>query len=130
MPEGSGTAFETLGGRFSLSSGTLRSENLALRSRDVDTDGRGTLTVDTGAVDARADVTLSKDLTAQAGTDLRRYAQQDGRVVVPAVVGGTLTQPSVSVDVVAAARRAFGNEVNRRVTDFIGGLFKKKKGGG
>ena len=130
MPEGSGTAFETLGGRFTLSSGTLRSENLALRSRDVDTDGRGTLTVDTGAVDARADVTLSKDLTAQAGTDLRRYAQQDGRVVVPAVVGGTLTQPSVSVDVVAAARRAFGNEANRRVTDFIGGLFKKKKGGG
>jgi len=129
-PEGSGTAFDTLGGTFALAAGTLRSENLSLRSRDVDTDGRGALKVASGAVDARADVTLSKELTAQAGTDLRRYAQQDGRVVVPATLGGTLGQPSVSIDVVAAARRAFGNEVKRRVGDFIGGLFKKKKGGG
>ena len=62
--------------------------------------------------------------------DLRRYAQQDGRVVVPATVGGTLTNPTVFVDVAAAMRRAFGNELKRRATDFLGGLFKKKGGGG
>ena len=43
---------------------------------------------------------------------------------------GTLAEPSIWIDVVAAARRAFGNEVQRRIGDFIGGLFKKKKGGG
>jgi hypothetical protein len=75
-------------------------------------------------------VILSRDLTAQAGSDLRRYAQQDGRVIVPATVGGTLEHPSVFIDVTAAAKRAFENEVKRRATDFIGGLFKKKKGGG
>jgi hypothetical protein len=96
----------------------------------VDSDGRGTLAIDSGAVDARADVSLSPELTAQAGTDLRRYAQQDGRVILPATVSGTLTQPTVFIDVAAAAKRAITNEMQRRATDFLGGLFKKKKGGG
>lgn len=129
-PEGSGTAFNRLTGNFGLARGTLRSEDLQLRARDFDASGRGSLAIESGAVDARADVVLSRELTAQAGTDLRRYAQEDGRVVVPATVGGTLTNPTVFIDVAAAARRALGNELKRRATDFLGGLFKKKKGGG
>jgi uncharacterized protein involved in outer membrane biogenesis len=129
-PEGSGTAFEQMAGHFALSRGTLRSEDLRFRARDFDAAGRGTLAIESGAVDSRADVVLSRELTAQAGTDLRRYAQEDGRVVVPATVGGTLTSPTVFIDVAAAAKRALGNELRRRATDFLGGLFKKKKGGG
>lgn len=129
-PREEGTAFDTLGGTFALANGTLRSENLSLRSRDVDTDGRGALAIDSGGVDARADVMLSQELTAQAGTDLRRYALQDGRVVVPATVSGTLGKPTVFIDLAAAGKRAIGNEIRRRATDFLGGLFKKKKGGG
>lgn len=128
--EGSGTAFARLGGTFALANGTLRTENLALSSRDFDTAGRGSLAIESGAVDARADVVLSPGLTAQAGTDLRRYAQEDGRVRVPATVSGTLDRPRVSIDVAAAARRAIGNELQRRVTSIFEGLFKKKKGGG
>ena len=128
-PEGSGTAFEQMAGHFALSRGTLRSEDLRLRARDFDAVGRGNLVLDSGAVEARADVVLSRELTEQAGTDLRRYAQQDGRVVVPATVGGTLTNPNVFIDVAAATRRALGNELKRRAADFIGGLFKKKGGG-
>ena len=81
----------------------------------------------TGAIEARADVVLSPELTAQAGTDLRRYAQEDGRVIVPATVTGTLQQPRISLDIAAATRRALGNELKRRATTFIEGLFKKKK---
>ena len=128
--QGSGTAFTSLGGTFTLASSTLRSENLSLRSRDVDSDGRVTLAIDTGAVDARADLSLSPELTAQAGTDLRRYAQENGRVILPATVSGTLDRPTVFIDVAAAAKRAITNEMKRRATAFIGGLFKKKKGGG
>jgi uncharacterized protein involved in outer membrane biogenesis len=128
--EGSGTTFSRLGGTFALSNGVLRSENLVLASRDFDTGGRGSLSIDTGAVEARADVALSPELTAQAGTDLRRYAQEDGRVRVPAVVTGTLDRPRVSIDVAAAARRALGNELKRSATSLFEGLFKKKKGGG
>ena len=128
-PEGSGTAFDRMAGSFALSRGTLRTEDLRFRARDFDASGRGTLAIESGAVEARADVILSRELTEQAGTDLRRYAQEDGRVVVPATVGGTLTNPSVFIDVAAAARRALGNELKRRATDFLGGLFKKKGGG-
>ena len=90
----------------------------------------GRLHVETSAVDAAADVELSKELTAQSGTDLRRYAQEDGRVIVPATIHGTLEHPTVFVDVAEATRRALSNEIRRRARDFFGGLFKKKKGGG
>jgi AsmA-like protein len=127
---GSGSAFTRLGGTFALANSTLTSDSLALESRDFDMRGHGTLRVDSGVVSARTDVALSRDLTAQAGTDLRRYAQEDGRVVVPATIGGTLDAPRVSLDVAAATRRAIGNELQRRATTFFQGLFKKKKGGG
>ena len=129
-PQGSGSAFKRLGGTFALANGTLTSDSLALESRDFDLHGRGTLRVDSGAVSAHADVALSPELTAQAGTDLRRYAQEDGRVVVPATIGGSLDAPRVSLDVAAATRRALGNELQRRASSFFQGLFKKKKGGG
>lgn len=128
--QGSGTAFERLGGTFALADGTISSGNLSLAARDFDANGGVRLAVESGAVEARADVVLSPELTAQAGTDLRRYAQEDGRVIVPATVSGTLDNPKVFIDVAAATRRALGNELQRRTRDFLGGLFKKKKGGG
>lgn len=129
-PEGAGTAFKSLGGRFALANATLTSDHLTLASRDLDADGRGSFNLESGGVDARADVVLSPELTAQSGTDLRRYAQENGRVIVPATVSGRLDAPSVSIDVAAAAQRALGNELKRRAGDFLSGLFKKKKGGG
>ena len=128
--QGSGTAFERLGGAFALAGGTISSQNLSLASRDFDANGSVRLGIESGAVEARADVVLSPELTAQAGTDLRRYAQEDGRVIVPATISGTLDNPKVFIDVAAATRRALGNELKRRAKDFLGGLFKKKKGGG
>lgn len=124
--EGSGTGFSRLGGRFTMAGGTLRSDNLAMASRDLDLAGTLSLDLQSGALASRADVALSRELTAQAGTDLRRYAQEDGRVVVPATLGGTLERPSVSLDIAAATRRALGNELKRRTKSFLEGLFKKK----
>ena len=129
-PEGSGSAFTRVGGTFALARQTLTSNDLSLASRDFDVNGRSTFQLSTGALDARGDVALSPELTAQAGTDLRRYAQHDGRVVVPATVGGTIENPRVAVDVQAAAARALENEIKRRATDLFEGLFKKKGKGG
>jgi hypothetical protein len=129
-PRASGSAFSRLGGSFALANSTLTSENLALQSSDFDLRGRGALRVDSGTVGARGDVALSPELTAQAGTDLRRYAQEDGRVIVPATISGSLNAPGVSLDIAAATRRALGNELQRRATSLFEGLFKKKKGGG
>jgi uncharacterized protein involved in outer membrane biogenesis len=126
-PVGSGAAFSRLGGRFAVAAGTLTSRDLAMTSRDCDLAGQGSLHLQSGRVDADVSVVLSKELTAQAGTDFRRYAQQDGRIVVPATIGGTLEHPMVSPDLVSAAKRAIGNELQRRARSLLEGLLKKKE---
>ena len=42
------------------------------------------------------------------------------------MVGGTINQPQVSVDVAAAAARALRNEFQRRAATLFEGLLKKK----
>jgi hypothetical protein len=124
--EGSGSAFTRLGGTFALANRTVTSQDLTLASRDFDVNGRSKLELSTGALEARGDVALSPELTAQSGTDLRRYAQENGRVIVPAMVNGTLGHPRMSVDIEAATTRALRNEMQRRAKTLFEGLFKKK----
>ena len=124
--QGSGSAFTRLGGTFALANRGLTCNDLSLASRDFDVTGRSTLQLSSGALNAHGDVKLSQELTAQAGTDLRRYAQEDGRVVVPANVGGTIENPQMSVDIAAATNRALQNEIQRRTKSLFDGLFKKK----
>jgi uncharacterized protein involved in outer membrane biogenesis len=129
-PGGSGSSFSSLTGTFALTRGTISTDNLNLEARDFTAHGRTSLQVESGTVDSHLDVILSRELTQQAGSDLRRYAAEDGRVVVPATVGGTLTHPSVFVDPAEAMKRALSNELKRRAGALLDGLFKKKKGGG
>ena len=56
----------------------------------------------------------------QAGTDLARYTREGNRIVLPAVIGGTLTSPRVTIDAGAAAKRGLRNEVQRRLKDILG----------
>ena len=129
-PQGSGSAFTRLGGNFATQHGVVRTDNLTFESRDFDMRGRASLAVATGAVDATTDVILSKELTAQAGTDLRRYAQSEGRIIMPARITGTLGQPAITLDLAAATRRALENELKRRGKSLLDDLFRRKKGGG
>jgi hypothetical protein len=126
-PPGSGSTFTRLGGHFALADGVISSDDLAMASRDFDLAGRGTVHLVSGALSARTTVVLSSELTAQAGVDLRRYAQENGHVVVPATLGGTLQEPTVSLDIAAAARRALTNELERRTRSLLDDLFKRKK---
>jgi uncharacterized protein involved in outer membrane biogenesis len=126
-PAGSGSAFSRLGGHFDLAAGTLQTDSLSMTSRDFDMTGEGSLQILTGRLSARANVVLSQELTSQAGTDLRRYAQEDGRVVVPTTITGTLQNPSVSPDLAAATRRALENELKRRAKSFLEDLFRRKQ---
>jgi hypothetical protein len=126
-PEGSGSAFSRLGGTFAVADGTMASDDLTMTSRDFDLAGGGRVHLASGVLSGRANVVLSSELSAQAGVDLRRYAQEDGRVIVPATFGGTLQQPTVTLDIAAATRRALTNELERRTRSLLDGLFKRKK---
>ena len=123
-PAGSGSAFTRLDGAFTLADRRLRGTDISFASRDFDMAGNAVVGLPEGAVEMRANVVLSRDLTAQAGTDLRRYAQQDGRVVVPVVISGTVASPRVTPDVAAATRRALGNEVQRKVRGLLDRFLK------
>ena len=114
-----GERFDELAGNFALANGVVRSDNLTLRAADFDVFARGTLTLDTKALDGRADLALSEALSAQAGRDLYRYTRAGTRVVLPATIGGTVARPRVGIDAAAALQRGIRNEVERRLRDLL-----------
>ena len=122
-PASAGERFSRMAATFQLARQVLTSDSLTMESPDVNLAGSGTLTIPTKALDGRANLLLSEELTAQAGTDLVRFTREGNRVVLPAIVGGTLDRPRVTIDAVAAARRGIRNEVERRLK----GLFDRLK---
>jgi uncharacterized protein involved in outer membrane biogenesis len=114
--------FDRLDTRFSLANRELRAGTFTLRSPDADIIGTGSLNLDTDALDGRADMVLSEALSAQAGTDLYRYTREGNRVVLPAVIGGTLAMPRLTIDAAAAAKRGLRNEIERRLKGLFEGL--------
>lgn len=113
--------FNRLDVTFSLDSRRLRAQKFSLQSDDADMLGIGSLNLANDALDGRVDVVLSEALSAQAGTDLYRYTREGNRVVLPAVIGGTLPMPRLTIDAAAAVQRGIRNEVERRLK----GLFEE-----
>src|SRR5258705_4308337 len=118
----SSDTFDRIDATFALVHQVLAASALSLHSPDIDLVGQGTLTIPTKALDGHMDLSLSEALSAQAGTDLARFTREDNRVLLPAVIGGTLDAPRVTIDAGAAVRRGLRNEVQRRLKDILGGL--------
>ena len=114
--------FDRIEATFAVVRQVVAASALSLHSPDVDLVGQGTLTIPTKALDGHVDASLSEALSAQAGTDLARYTREGKRIVVPAVIGGTLTSPRVTIDAGAAVKRGLRNEVQRRLKDILGGI--------
>jgi uncharacterized protein involved in outer membrane biogenesis len=113
--------FERMDVNFSLARQVFSAETFSMRSRDADIAGSGTLALETGALAGTLEMTLSDELSAQAGTDLARYTQRGGRIVLPARLGRTLEQPRLTIDASAALKRGIQNELERRLK----GLFDR-----
>lgn len=120
-PAGSGEAFTQLAATLDVGGGALTTNDLTFSSRDFDMTGKGRLSLTTQAVDFTTDVMLSRELSAQAGRDLYRLAREGDRVVLPARITGTVTSPTVFVDVQAALGRALRN----RAADEIKSIFDR-----
>ena len=130
--EGSGTAFDRLGGTFALAGGTLRERRTfaALarlrhqrprQSRDRDRRGRRARRRGALAGADRPGRDRSAALRAGGRPRHRTRRQSAARSAKPTRLHRRRRRRP-------AAR--FSNELKRRATDFLGGLFKKKKGGG
>jgi uncharacterized protein involved in outer membrane biogenesis len=111
--------FDRLDAQFALAGGQLRAERFNLRSPDLDGSGSATLHLIARRLEGRMSVTLSEELSRQAGTDLRRYTREGDRIVLPVVLGGTLSEPRVTVDAAAALQRGLRNEAERRLKGIL-----------
>ncbi|MGE0592980.1 MAG: AsmA family protein [Vicinamibacterales bacterium] len=114
-------AFQRIDARIRVADGVATADALTMTSPDVDLEAEGTLDLGTKALAGRARLLLSQSLSAQAGTDLRRYTLEGDRIVLPATIGGTLGDPSVGIDARAAVGRALTNELRRR----LGGVLER-----
>ena len=112
--------FERIDATFSLAKQVFRADTFAMRSRDADLNGSATLALDSKALDGTVDMKLSEELTAQAGRDLARYTREQDRVVLPARISGTLEQPRITINAVAALRRGIQNEIGERLKGLFG----------
>jgi uncharacterized protein involved in outer membrane biogenesis len=111
--------FSTLAASLSVANGIVRIPDLALSSSDVDLTAAGTLTLANLTTNLAGRARLSETLSKQAGTDLYRYAQEGGRVTLPATVKGPLGNLTVGIDIANAAQRAIRNRLNEEATKAI-----------
>jgi hypothetical protein len=125
-PAGSGEAFTSITATIAVNTPMLSTTDLTFTSRDFDMAGQGTLSVATQAVDLRADLVLSRELSAQAGRDLYRLARDGDRIVLPARITGTAASPTVFVDVEAALTRALKNKAQDQLKSLFDRLIKRR----
>lgn len=112
--------FERIDATFSLARQVFRADTFSMQSRDADITGTATLALETEALDGTVDLKLSEELSAQAGTDLARYTREQNRVVLPARLGGTLEEPRITINAIAALRRGIQNELGERLKGLFG----------
>jgi hypothetical protein len=104
--------FSRLGVTLDISDGTARTSDLSFEGKDLSLSAAGSLKLDGSAVVLKGQMQLSEALSQQAGRDLMRYTQRDGRVTLPAIVSGPAASPSVRLDVGGAAKTAITNRAN------------------
>ena len=112
--------FERIDMTYSVAKQVFRADTFAMRSRDADITGSATLALDSQALDGMVDLALSEELSAQAGTDLARFTRENDRIILPANLGGTIGQPRITINALAAARRGIQNEIQRRLKGLFG----------
>jgi hypothetical protein len=119
--------FSRLGATLAVAGGTARTDDLRFESPDLVLAASGTMALDGSAVDLGGLVQLSEALTQQAGRDLVRYTQENGRVTLPVTISGSVAELTVGIDLVDLTRRAIINrateEAEEAIKEGLGGLF-------
>ncbi|HUE89688.1 MAG TPA: AsmA family protein [Vicinamibacterales bacterium] len=118
--------FSRLGVTLSFADGLLTTRDFAMTATDVDLTGAGTIRLQSMATRLDGQVRLSESISKQAGSDLYRYAQEGGRVTLPATVSGPIDGLTVQIDLGQAAQRAIRN---RAVEEAEKAIERNLKGG-
>ena len=123
--------FSTLGATLAIANGVATTDDLRMESENFLLSAGGTVRLDGTAVDIRGRVQLSDALSKQAGRDLVRYTQEQGRVTLPAAITGSAGNLHVSIDVADVMKRAIRNkateEVQKAIKRGLGDLFRRRE---
>jgi uncharacterized protein involved in outer membrane biogenesis len=121
--------FSRLSATLTVAGGSATTRDLLFESKDLLLSGTGQFLLDGSAVNIGSRIQLSDELSKQAGRDLLRYTQENGRVTLPASVTGSLEDFDVSIDFGGVARRAITNraaeEAKKAIQKGLGGLLKR-----
>jgi hypothetical protein len=97
-----------------------------LNAADLDVTGSGTYHLADGRLALSVDVILSEALSQQAGRDLYRYAREDKRIVLPASIGGTLAEPTATIDITRAIGRGLQNRLEEEIRSIFDNAIKRR----
>jgi len=106
--------FSKIGATLDIANGTVHTNDMEFESKDLILNAQGAINLTASTLDLKGRVQLSDELTTQAGNDLVKYTQEEGRVTLPATVSGTIEAPSVTINAGDMARRALKNAVNEQ----------------
>jgi uncharacterized protein involved in outer membrane biogenesis len=114
--------FTSLDGTFTIAGGAATTTDLKFTSNDVLLTAAGTVRLDGAAIELAGPIQLSDDLSKQAGRDLVKYTQKDGRVTLPAKVSGSADDLHVGIDTGDLAKRAVTNAASDQAKKLLQGL--------
>jgi len=100
------TPFRSITASFAVADGTARTDDLRLRSDEIDLDGKGSLTL-RGEIDLHLTASLAPAVTSALETrvpGLRPWSE-GGRLAIPVDLAGSLDEPRVRIDIDRAASR-------------------------
>jgi uncharacterized protein involved in outer membrane biogenesis len=101
--------FSRFGATLVVADGAATTTDMLFESKDLSLAAAGAFKLDGSAVNLAGPVRLSDELSRQAGRDLVRYTQKDGRVTIPATVTGSAGSLHVGVNAGDLAKRAITN---------------------
>lgn len=121
--------FARLSATLTVANGSASTQDLRFESNDLLLAAAGAVRLDGSAIDLAGQVQLSDKLSQQAGRDLVRYTQDQGRVTLPATITGSAGSPQVRIDVASVAKRAIVNrateEAQKGIKKGLGRIFGK-----
>jgi uncharacterized protein involved in outer membrane biogenesis len=117
--------FSQLGATLAIANGVAHTNDLRFESPDVLMDATGSFRLNGASIDLEGLVQLSDALSRQAGRDLVRYTQEDGRVTVPVTITGSAQAPEVRIDIAGLAGRALQNKAKQELNKALDRIFRR-----
>jgi uncharacterized protein involved in outer membrane biogenesis len=120
--------FSLVGATLRIGNGIASTDDLVFESPDLTMTAAGSIALDGSRVDLTGKLRLSEALSQQAGRDLQRYTQEQGRVTLPVTVTGSAGNLAARIDLADAAGRAIKNrateEIQKGIEKGLGSFFK------